>query len=51
VRVTYRVGQVTHKAITKNKHDHVIVAMYASKHKMNTRIKHIELGLKVYKER
>jgi hypothetical protein len=41
VRVIYRVGQITHKAITKNKWDQVIVTMHASKLKMNTRTKHI----------
>jgi DNA-directed RNA polymerase subunit E'/Rpb7 len=41
VRVIYRVRQITHKAITKNKRDQVIVTMHASKLKMNTRPKHI----------
>jgi hypothetical protein len=41
VRVIYRVGQITHKAITKNKWDQVIVIMHASKLKMNTRTKYI----------
>jgi hypothetical protein len=40
-RVIYRVGQMTYKAITKNKRDQVIVTMHASKLKMNTRAKHI----------
>jgi hypothetical protein len=40
-RVTYRVGQITHRAMTRNKRDQVIVTMHASKIKMNTRIKHI----------
>jgi hypothetical protein len=40
-RVIYRVGQITHRAITINKQDQVIVTMHASKLKMNTRIKHI----------
>jgi hypothetical protein len=40
-RVIYRVGQITHKAITKNKRDQVIVTMHASKLKMNIRTKHI----------
>jgi hypothetical protein len=40
-RVTYQVGQITHRAITKNKQDQVIVTMHASKLKMNTRTKHI----------
>jgi hypothetical protein len=40
-RVIYRVGQITHRAITKNKRDQVIVTMHASKFKMNTRTKHI----------
>jgi hypothetical protein len=30
-RVTYRVGQITHRAITINKRDQVIVTMHASK--------------------
>jgi hypothetical protein len=30
-RVIYRVGQITHKAITTNKRDQVIVTMHASK--------------------
>jgi hypothetical protein len=41
VRVTYQVGHITHRAITKNKRDQVIVTMHASKLKMNTRTKHI----------
>jgi hypothetical protein len=41
VRVTYQVSQITHRAITKNKRDQVIVTMHASKFKMNTRTKHI----------
>jgi hypothetical protein len=41
VRVIYRVRQTTHRAITKNKRDQVIVTMHASKLKMNTRTKHI----------
>jgi hypothetical protein len=41
VRVIYRVRQITHRAITKNKRDQVIVTMHASKLKMNTRTKHI----------
>jgi hypothetical protein len=40
-RVIYRVGQITHRAITKNKGDQVIVTIHASKLKMSTRIKHI----------
>jgi hypothetical protein len=40
-RVTYRVKQITHRAITKNKRDQVIVIMHVSKFKMNTRTKHI----------
>jgi hypothetical protein len=40
-RVIYRVRQITHRAITKNKRDHVIVTMHTSKLKMNTRAKHI----------
>jgi hypothetical protein len=31
VRAIYRVGQITHRAITTNKRDQVIVTMYASK--------------------
>jgi hypothetical protein len=50
-RVIYRVGQITHRAITKNKRDQVIVIIHALKLKMNTRTKHIRTGLKVYKER
>jgi hypothetical protein len=41
VRVICRVGQITHRAITKNKQDQVIVTMHGSKLKMNTRTKHI----------
>jgi hypothetical protein len=40
-RVIYRVDQITHRAITNNKRDQVIVTMHASKLKMNTRKKHI----------
>jgi hypothetical protein len=40
-RVIYQIRQITHRAITKNKQDQVIVTMHASKLKMNTRIKHI----------
>jgi hypothetical protein len=40
-RVIYQVGQITHRAITKNKPNQVIVTMHASKLKMNTRTKHI----------
>jgi hypothetical protein len=40
-RVIYQVGQITHKAITKNKWDQVIIAIHTSKLKMNTRTKHI----------
>jgi hypothetical protein len=41
-RVIYRVRLITHRAITKNKWDQVIVTMHASsKLKMNTRTKHI----------
>jgi hypothetical protein len=40
-KVIYRVGQITHIAITKNKRDQLIVTMQASKLKMNTRTKHI----------
>jgi hypothetical protein len=42
-RVIYRVGQITHRAIIKNKWDQVIVTMHASKLKMNTRTKHIRI--------
>jgi hypothetical protein len=31
VKVIYRVGQITHRAITTNKMDQVIVTMHASK--------------------
>jgi hypothetical protein len=41
VRVIYRVGQITHRVITKNKRDQVIVTTHASKLKMNTITKHI----------
>jgi hypothetical protein len=40
-RVIYQIRQITHRAITKNKQDQVIVTMHASKLKMNTRTKHI----------
>jgi hypothetical protein len=40
-RLIYRVRQITHRAITKNKWDQVTVTMHASKLKMNTRTKHI----------
>jgi hypothetical protein len=40
-RVIYQVGQITHKVITKNKRDQVIVTMHASKLGMNTRTIHI----------
>jgi hypothetical protein len=40
-RVIYRVEQITHRTITKNKLDQVIVTMHTSKLKMNTRTKHI----------
>jgi hypothetical protein len=40
-RVIYRVGQITHRAITKNKRDQVIVTMHTSMLKMNARRKHI----------
>jgi hypothetical protein len=40
-RVIYRVGQITHKAITKNKWDQVIVTMHTSKINMNTRAKYV----------
>jgi hypothetical protein len=42
-RVIYRVRQITHRAITKNKRDQVIVTMHTSKLKMNTRTKHIRI--------
>jgi hypothetical protein len=42
-RVTYRVGQITHRAITKNKRDQVTVTMHTSKLKMNTTTKHIRI--------
>jgi hypothetical protein len=40
-RVIYRVRKITHRAITKNKWDQVIVTIYESKLKMYTRIKYI----------
>jgi hypothetical protein len=40
-RVIYRVRQITHRAITKNKRDQVIVTMHASMLKMMTRTKRI----------
>jgi hypothetical protein len=40
-RVIYQVGQITPRAITKNKWDEVIVTMHTSKLKINTRTKHI----------
>jgi hypothetical protein len=40
-RVIYRVGQIAHRAIAKNKQDQVIITMHVSKLKMNNRIKHI----------
>jgi hypothetical protein len=41
VRLIYQVEQITHRAITKNKWDQVIVTIHASKLKMNTRTKYI----------
>jgi hypothetical protein len=41
VRVIYRVRQITHRAITMNKQDQVIVTMHTSKLKMNSRTKYI----------
>jgi hypothetical protein len=40
-RVIYQVGEIIHRAITKNKQDQVIVTILTSKLKMNTRTKHI----------
>jgi hypothetical protein len=40
-RVIYRVREITHRAITKNKRDQVIVTMHSSKLMMYTRTKHI----------
>jgi hypothetical protein len=40
-RVIYRVRQITHREITKNKWDQVIVTMRTSKLKMNSRTKDI----------
>jgi hypothetical protein len=40
-KVIYRVRQISHRAITKNKRDQVIVTMHVSKLKMSTRTKHI----------
>jgi hypothetical protein len=37
-RVIYQVGQITHKAITTNKRDQVIVTIHASKLKTNKNI-------------
>jgi hypothetical protein len=50
VRVIYRLGEITHRAITANKRDQVIVTMHLSK--LNTKQEQniYELGLKVYKE-
>jgi hypothetical protein len=41
-RVNYQVRQITHRAITKNKRDKMIVTMHTSKLKMNNRTKHIK---------
>jgi hypothetical protein len=41
VRVIYRVRHITHRVITKNKRDQVIVTTDASKLKMSTRTKHV----------
>jgi transposase-like protein len=41
--VIYQVRQITHRAITKNKRDQVIVTMHASKLKMNARTKHLRI--------
>jgi hypothetical protein len=40
-RAIFRVGQITHIAITKNKQDQVIATMHTSKLKTNSRTKHI----------
>jgi hypothetical protein len=40
-RVIYGIGQIIHRAITKNELDQVIVIMHTSKLKMNTKTKHI----------
>jgi hypothetical protein len=37
-RVIYQVGQITHKAITTNKRDQVIVTIHTSKLKTNKNI-------------
>jgi hypothetical protein len=50
-RVIYRVEQITHREITKNKTDQVIVTMHASKIKTRQEQNIQKLGLKVYKER
>jgi hypothetical protein len=40
-RVIYRVRQITHRAVTKNKQDQMIVTMHTPRLKMNTRTKHL----------
>jgi hypothetical protein len=50
-RIIYRVRQITHRAITTNKRNQVIVTMHASKLKTRQEQNIEELGLKVYKER
>jgi hypothetical protein len=49
-RVTYRVGQITHRAITKNKRDQVIVTMHVSKLNINTRTKHLRTTTQTIKK-
>jgi hypothetical protein len=50
-RVIYRVGEISHRAITTNKRYQVIVTMHASKLKTKQEQNISELELKVYKER
>jgi hypothetical protein len=51
VRVIYHVRQITHRAITTNKRDEVVVTMHTSKLKTKQEHNIEELGLKIYKER
>jgi hypothetical protein len=51
VRIIYQVGQITHRTITTNKRDQVIVTMHASKLKTKQEHNILELGLNVDKER
>jgi hypothetical protein len=45
-RVISQVRQITHRAITTNKRDQVIVTLHTSKLKINTRTKHIRTRTK-----